>query len=163
MSFWRDGHIIITPCTCWDCFCHTTVMSRERHGVSYHRQLSCLFHSWFRLTSQKISKHCITDFLWWESTGGFPSHMTSNAETVSRPVIVPTFRLLANHSVTYFRCGPALWRQPWKSHKQTPVDEAWTTRGRAVGLPKQHSFCIFSRMWSVAIHWHTQWSWLVTW
>ena len=54
-----------------------------------------------------------------------------------------TFRLLANHSVTYFRCGPALWHQPWKSHKQTHVDEAWTTQGSAVGLPKQHSCCIF--------------------
>ena len=60
-------------------------MSHERHGVSYHRQLSCLFHSWFRLTSQKILKS-ITDFLWWESTGGFHSHRTSNAETVSRPL-----------------------------------------------------------------------------
>ena len=63
--------------------------------------------------------------------------------TRSRPFRVPTLWLLANHSVTYFRCGPVLWRQPWKSHKQTHVDEAWTTHGRAVGLPKQHSFCIF--------------------
>ena len=77
---------------------------------------------------------------------------------IRRQFIVPTIRLLANHSVTYFRCGSALWRQPWKSHKRTHVDEASTTYGRAVGLPKQHSFCIFSRLWSVAIHWHTQWS-----
>ena len=60
----------------------------------------------------------------------------------SRQFIVPTFRLLANHNVTYIRCGPALWRQPWNSHKQTHVDEASTTHGRAVGLSKQHS-CIF--------------------
>ena len=46
--------------------------------------------------------------------------------------IVPTFRLLANHSMTYFRCSPAMWRQPWKSHKQTHLDEAWTTHGRVV-------------------------------
>ena len=84
-------------------------------------------------------------------------------EWLSKQFIVPTLWVLANHSVTYFRCGPALWRQPWKSHKQMYVDEAWTTHGRAVGLPKQHSFCILSRLWSVAIHWHIQWSWLMTW
>ena len=66
--------------------------------------------------------------------------------------IVPTYWLLANHSVTYFRCGPALWRQPWKSHKQTQVDEAWTTHGRAVGLPRQfrHFFSAVVRCYTLA-------------
>ena len=55
-------------------------------SVKDHRPLEYLFNSWFRrVTSNKISKLCITDPLWGNPpvTGGFPSQRASNAESVS--------------------------------------------------------------------------------
>ena len=40
------------------------VTSHERHGMSYHRQLRCLFSRLFRRTSNKTSKPRVSGYLW---------------------------------------------------------------------------------------------------
>ena len=59
--------------------------------------------------------------------------------------------------MTYLRCGPALWRQPRKFHKQTHMDHTRKCSRSAKTARLLH----FSRPWSVAIHWYTYWSWLM--
>ena len=60
------------------------LQSHDRHGVSNHRQLDCLFQSFYGLTSKKHQNQ-----LYWPYcegnppvTGGFPAQRTNNAESV---------------------------------------------------------------------------------
>ena len=55
----------------------------EGHGVSNHGKLVCLFTSLLRLASKLTSNLHTTDPFWGESTSVFPTHMASNAESVS--------------------------------------------------------------------------------
>ena len=45
-----------------------TVTSQERHGVSNHWQIDCLFNRLFRLIVKKTAKLCVTNPSWGEST-----------------------------------------------------------------------------------------------
>ena len=63
-------------------------MSHEHHGLLNDWQPNCLFSSWFRLTTEKNIKSSTFLALWEENppvTGGFPSWMVSDAESVSMP------------------------------------------------------------------------------
>ena len=57
----------------------------ERHGVSNHRRLDCLFNRLFMHRSKKLSKLRITGLCEGDSpvTGEFPTQMASNAENAS--------------------------------------------------------------------------------
>ena len=57
----------------------------ERHGVSDHRELDCLFSSSSRLTTKKISKVHVTGPLWGNPlvSNGFPAQMARRADSVS--------------------------------------------------------------------------------
>ena len=57
----------------------------ERHGVSDHRDLDCLFSSSSRLTTKKISKVHVTGPLWENPlvSNGFPAQMARRADSVS--------------------------------------------------------------------------------
>ena len=73
-----------------------TVTSHERHGVSNHRQMECLFNSLFRLITKKT---IITVSLWWGPTimSGSPHKAT---------VIRRTFPC---HDAIVIRPNRALW------------------------------------------------------
>ena len=65
------------------CITSITVTSHKSHGVSNHRQLDCLFHTVFRLTTQKTSELYITDLLWGGIHQWLSTQRASNRESVS--------------------------------------------------------------------------------
>ena len=79
----KQGPVLIW----WDVWLVTslTVILHDFHGTSIHWQPNCLFSSLFWLTTNKISKLCITGPMWGESTDDlrFPSHSACNAESIS--------------------------------------------------------------------------------
>ena len=59
------------------------VTSHERHGISNHWPLDCLFNRLFRLTTKKTTNLRPTHLL--SATCGFPSQSVCNAESVFMP------------------------------------------------------------------------------
>ena len=57
----------------------------KRHGVSNHRRLHCLLNCWYKPSSEKTSKFCVTGLCAGNSpvTSEFPTQKASNVENVS--------------------------------------------------------------------------------
>ena len=57
--------------------------SHDRHGVSNHQHVHCVFHLLLKHTSKKTPKLCATSEGKPPVNGGFPLQRTSNAERIS--------------------------------------------------------------------------------
>ena len=81
------GHPYHATVHCYNHITHRwiTVKSHERHGVSHHRQLDCLFNSFWCLQQIKHQSSTLAILCEWNPlvTDGWPWQSASNAETVS--------------------------------------------------------------------------------
>ena len=84
-----DGRTLSDSPTSWHAdelgSCVHKLWFNERHGVSNHRRLDCLYNRLFRRRSKKTSKLHVTGLCEGKSTmtGEFPAQSASNTESVS--------------------------------------------------------------------------------
>ena len=95
-----------------------TVMLHEHHGIRNNQLLNCLFNTLFRLTTNKISKLCITGSLWGSPpfTSGFPPQWARNVVN-SNWSYSPETPNLGQIRLFLEPCDPAIWQMTLKNNR----------------------------------------------